>query len=103
MTGCIVFFFLSVVGWSVIPSLIRYVLNGFSMPPGPRPEWAALLDQLSPIKGYETAFDAFVFAGGSGPQTDAFYHAGWFGLLVLASWVVVPVAAGYLRFRSVDL
>lgn len=36
-------------------------------------------------------------------QSDAFYAQGWFGFVVLAFWLLIPLALGYLRFNSTDL
>ncbi|MFB9809145.1 hypothetical protein ACFFQF_30455 [Haladaptatus pallidirubidus] len=32
-----------------------------------------------------------------------FYLEGWFALVILFVWLLLPVSLGYLRFRSVDL
>ena len=32
-----------------------------------------------------------------------FYLQDWFGFVVMAFWIVVPLAVGYLRFESTDL
>ena len=34
---------------------------------------------------------------------DAFYLEPWFGFIVLAFWIALPLAVGYLRFESTDL
>lgn len=104
MATSVGFFLLTIVGWSAVPMLFRYVVNGFSTPRGPRPEWAAFLDALSPVEAYTTATNALMRSGGTSvPTSDAFYHTGPFAVVVLFAWAVVPVAVGYRRFRATDL
>jgi len=104
MAATVGFFLLTLLGWSSIPNLLRYVLNGFSAPGGPKPEWAVFLDRLSPVAAYDAAFSGYVETGGTLVSAgDAFYHSDWFGVLVLVAWAVVPVALGYRRFRRADL
>ena len=35
-------------------------------------------------------------------SADAFYLEPWFGFVVLALWIVLPLVVGYLRFESAD-
>jgi ABC-2 type transport system permease protein len=60
------------------------------------------IERLSPLLSYTESVGQYVGEGG-GAAGDALYQQGWFALLVLVAWVVVPVGLGYLRFRSVDL
>ena len=99
MATSVGFFLLSLAGWSAIPLVIRYVLNGFSMPGGAEPVWAKLINNLSPIKAYSNGVNALVH----GHTASTFYQSGWFALLVLLGWAVIPVALGYRRFNSADL
>jgi ABC-2 type transport system permease protein len=104
MATSVGFFLLTLLGWSSVPNLLRYVLNGFSAPGGPKPEWAIFLDRLSPVQAYQAAFSGYVPTEGTVVSPpDAFYYSDWFGVLVLVGWAVVPVALGYRRFRQVDL
>lgn len=99
MATSVGFFLLTLAGWSAIPSMIRYALNGFSTPGGARPEWAKILDSLGPVKAYSNGMDSLVHGHGGA----VFYHTGWFALLVLLGWCVIPVVLGYRRFSSVDI
>nr|WP_274322570.1 ABC transporter permease subunit [Halosimplex aquaticum] len=69
--------------WDVVPLGNVYVVNGFSL----LPDVAASL----PTK---------TFAGAS---VDAVYAVPEIGLVVLAFWMVVPLAVGYYRFDTADL
>ncbi len=94
------FFILTLVGWSSIPQLIRYVLNGFSTPGDGRPEWATVIDSLSPIRAFSTGIDTLVHSNGA---VGSFYETGWFAILVLVAWAVIPVLLGYRQFDRADL
>ncbi|WP_049971882.1 ABC transporter permease subunit [Haladaptatus cibarius] len=100
MATSVGFFMLTLIGWSSIPQLFRYVLNGFSTPRGGRPEWASFIDSLSPIQAYSTGIDTVVHSNGT---VGSFYETGWFAILVLIAWAVIPVVFGYLKFNQTDL
>lgn len=99
MATCVGFLLLTLIGWSVIQLAIRYVINGFSMPRGGQPEWAAVLDSLSPLQAYSNGLETLV----QGHSATVFYHTGWFAIVVLLGWCVVPVILGYRRFDSTDI
>lgn len=85
--------------WGQLPTLARFVTNGFSFPTGQPPEWAVLWAQLNPFTAFNTVVEALLVT----PQSDAFYHALWFGLLVLLSWFALSVLVGLVRFERADL
>jgi len=96
--------------WDLLPFGINYVLNGeffFETPRGP--EWAQFVSLLSPKSAYNTATAGFVpgesafrqAAGGTGDLPV--YLSEWAALVVLALWLVVPMAVGYWRFQRADL
>lgn len=95
--------------WSRIPTLIRYVLNGFALPTTPPPEWAQFVGLLNPQTAYQYAIATLIpnfrmlgtLTQASG--SDPFYLQNWFGFVVLLAWVVVPLTIGYLRFERTDL
>lgn len=92
--------------WPLVPTLLRYVVNGFSLPSAPAPTWAAFVLLLSPEMAYQHTVAALIPKLGmltdvSG--TDPFYLQNWFGFVILVAWVVVPLAAGYARFERMDL
>lgn len=100
MATSVGFLLLTLIGWSSIAQLLRYVLNGFSRPSGGRPEWAVAVDSLSPIQAYSNGMNTLVHTNG---PVSSFYNTGWFALLVLVAWAVIPVILGYRRFASVDI
>lgn len=93
--------------WSAIPALLRGLLDSLTpleLDLSTQPAWAAFFVQLDPTAAYQKALRALVSLGGSGPPADApVYLRNWFGFVVLAGWVVVPLVVGYLRFNSTDL
>ena len=100
--GLFVLFYL----WSLIPTLIRYVTNGFVLPNTPPPAWAQFLELLSPQMAYQYTLAALIPDLAVLTQTtdsNPFYLQNWFGFVVLLGWAVVPLSIGYLRFRRTDL
>ncbi|MFC5971968.1 ABC transporter permease subunit [Halomarina salina] len=69
--------------------------------PNSNPELLEALFRVSPLISYNRAISSYVSRAGAGDAP--FYQHGWFALLVLALWAVVPLTLGYLRFRSVDI
>jgi ABC-2 type transport system permease protein len=96
--------------WGGVIFLLRYVANGFETPGigAEVPSWAEFLFIVNPMTGWQQA-TAWLLRRVSEEQStqqqsvEAFYLEPWFGFVVLASWIVVPLVVGYLRFESVDL
>ncbi len=96
--------FLLTMSWSSIPRLIRFALNGFSMPGGPAPKWAVVFEVLGPIDAYSTAAAGLRASAGVLVESgDGLHQSAWFAVVVLICWAVVPVALGYYRFDAADL
>ncbi|WP_181684922.1 ABC transporter permease subunit [Halorhabdus salina] len=97
--------------WSVIPTGIRYLLGGLSMPSGPKPEWAAAFIQLSPFTGIRNLAHPiapellrnFPLALGSVGESVPWYQEPVFAGFVVLAWIVLPLAIGYWRFQTTDL
>lgn len=97
--------------WTVIPSGIRYLLNGLSMPNGPQPEWAAVFVQLSPFAALrnlaepvlEEIVGSFPLAAGSVGDGVPWYQEPVFAGVVVLAWIVLPLAIGFWRFQTTDL
>ena len=103
--GVIGLFVLFVFVWGFIPTILRFVLNGFTMPNLlARPDWAAFISLLNPTTAYGYASAAMI-SDLPGPmmQNPPFYLQDWFGFVILAGWIVVPLTLGYFRFNSTDL
>ena len=94
--------------WAGLVFLLRYAVNGFDWPSGERPDWAEVLTSVNPMEGWRTSTNWLVNelaeSGETGQQSaDAFYLEPWFGFVVLALWIVLPLVVGYLRFEYSDL
>ena len=95
--------------WGGLIFLLRYVANGFETPGfgAEPPAWAEVLYVVNPMTGWQQA-TAWLLRRVSEEQSaqqaaDAFYLEPWFGFIVLAFWIALPLAVGYLRFESTDL
>ncbi|MEF8882419.1 MAG: ABC transporter permease subunit [Halapricum sp.] len=97
--------------WEGVPVAVRYVLNGFSFPSGSAPTWANVWRHLQPMAALRNAVagvepiltDAFVAYAPGMPEGEPYYAEPWFGAVVVAAWIVLPVTLGYLKLRTADL
>ena len=95
--------------WRGVVYLLRYLVNGLEAPNlAETPEWARVLLNVNPMRGWQTSADWLInqlAENGESAQNsaDAFYLEPWFGFVVLALWIVLPLVVGYLRFESADL
>ncbi|WP_266075343.1 ABC transporter permease [Haladaptatus caseinilyticus] len=108
VSGAFGLFFFFQLGWK-LPSLAVYYLLEGSMPAEPFPKWYFLTWMLNPVEAYKIGSrylsmpdQQTIYASLVAGDTP-FYLDGWFALVVLAVWPIVPVSLGYLRFRTVDL
>ncbi len=106
------FFVLFQFAWEGLIFLLRYVVNGFERPdfgPGAEtPEWVEVLTIVNPMNGWRQSTEWLLRRVSdqqetAGEAADAFYLEPWFGFVVLAFWIVLPLVVGYLRFESSDL
>lgn len=103
------FFVVFELAWDVVPLALVYVANGFSLPQQ-MPDWMFIATQIPPSAAYFSALVALLpgVADEANAQTqaagfDAAYATPTVGFIVLAFWVVVPLAIGYYRFDGTDL
>jgi len=100
--------------WGFVPLVILFVINGFSLDAVDlleQPDWAEFVSSLAPGTAYNNAASAVLpDANLGGPPANAtqaagdpFYLQNEFGLVILAVWLVVPLAVGYVRFDGADL
>lgn len=98
------------IGWDLVTGLVKVARELFvgNEPPGtPNPDWFILIDMLGPAGAYERLVLELVWR----PETGLFAtHAGkpwywsvWIAFAIFLFWVVAPIVAGYLGFRSSDL
>ncbi|SIQ80648.1 ABC-2 type transport system permease protein [Haladaptatus litoreus] len=110
MAGAIGLYFLFQLVWSAVPLGAYYLLEGgIPNPAEGLPAWYFLLQLLNPVNAYAIVADFLTNPDGQTIyQTmvagDApFYLEGWFAVVILAVWFVVPLAIGYLSFERADL
>ncbi|WP_254839374.1 ABC transporter permease subunit [Natronomonas marina] len=106
------FFVLFQFAWQGVIFLLRYVANGFETPDfglgTEPPEWVEVLTIVNPMNGWRQSTRWLLRRVSDQQETaqtsvDAFYLEPWFGFVVLALWIVLPLVVGYLRFESSDL
>lgn len=91
-----------------ISTLLLYLVEGsIFLPPTEQPDWYLFFQTLSPNSAYSAVLSATI---GNSPVpiaypdgAEPFFLTGWFAVLILLVWLIVPLALGYLRFDSVDL
>ncbi|SER21747.1 ABC transporter permease subunit [Natrinema salaciae] len=110
MSGAIGFFFVFNLGWNFLPvspvQMARFVFNELGVDYSD-----SVLDfifSLSPtgayLNGMKLVFpDNFVMLQTTTAESNPFYVQGWFMLVILAGWIVVPLLLGSWQFRRTDL
>ncbi|PSP40201.1 ABC transporter [Halobacteriales archaeon QH_10_70_21] len=110
--GAFGFFVLFQFAWGGLVFLLRYAVNGFETPDfglgTETPDWVEVLFVVNPMNGWRQS-TRWLLRRVSEEQevqetsVEAFYLEPWFGFVVLAVWVVLPLVVGYLKFESADL
>lgn len=106
-------FFVFELIWDVVPLAIVVVLNGFELPTS-FPAWYLLLVQVPPSQAYSSTIVAAVpglsDGAGAGAQVEGtegllegLYASPEIGVVILAVWLLVPVAVGIRSFELADL
>ena len=113
MGGAIGFFFLFNLVWNFLPVSPNEMLEFLLEQLGENPEnYENLLEfvfSLSPTGAYLNSTKLFMpdrFLEGVGTAQsagDPFYIQGWFMIVILAAWVVVPLALGAWRFGNAQI
>lgn len=92
-----------------MPIGIVWISNGFAFPQR-YPDWVFLLNQIPPSSAFITGLNAVMPgeigapSGANGAANiDAVYATPWVGIVMLAVWLVLPLAIGYWRFTNADL
>lgn len=97
--------------WGLLAQVLWYVANDFEQPGlgAEPPDWLEFLFILNPSVSYDQAtqwlFDTLSNAE-EAQQASALEPFGlepWFGFVILAWWIALPLAIGYLRFEATDL
>jgi ABC-2 type transport system permease protein len=92
--------------WNVVLLGLQVVTIGPELPPGTRlPDWIQFVGLLNPSTAFTFAvravipeyYEITVFS-----ESEAVFLQDWVGFVVLAAWVVVPLAVATARFRRLD-
>lgn len=93
--------------WNLVILALRIVAGGFEVSTvltQPQPDWAALLQSLSPTQAYGLATIRLIpGAAEAGNIGSSFWASWWWSLAILVLWIVGPLAFGYWRFNRADL
>jgi len=113
MAGGIGFFFLFNIVWNFLPvsptQMLEFLLNELGRDPANYENLLELVFSISPTGAYLNSTKLFMSdrfletVGTANAAGDPFYIQGWFMLVILAAWVVVPLALGYWRFGNAEL
>ncbi|WP_181687228.1 ABC transporter permease subunit [Halorhabdus salina] len=111
MAAGIGFFFVFNIGWNFLPvrpiEMIEFVLDQFGMTASE--ELLELVYSLSPTGAYMNATELYMptrfleMVGNVPPSDPPFYIQGWFMVVILAAWIVVPLALANWRFSKAQL
>ncbi|MFT4883397.1 MAG: ABC-2 type transport system permease protein [Natronomonas sp.] len=96
--------------WGVLTQGIIYALNGFSFEGIEQGDALSdlfeVLTIIDPTAAYQQATNWTIRLIAEEQEVQdaaAFYLEPWFGFVVMAVWIIVPLAIGYYRFESSDL
>ncbi|MDJ1431728.1 ABC transporter permease subunit [Halostagnicola sp. A-GB9-2] len=99
--------------WELLAFLLHFLHTGTTSIEPPLPEWFVLFFRLSPAVAYQIVATATLpeddlFLSGlaevSGTAGETpFYLEPWFAVGILGFWIVVPAAAGYVRFKRLEI
>ncbi|WP_121821853.1 ABC transporter permease subunit [Halostella salina] len=111
MSGAIGFFFLFNLVWNFLPvgpvQMIGFLSDQFNVEVSD--SVTELVYSISPTGAYLNGIlklimpDRFNAQAGAVVADPPFFIQGWFMVLILAAWVVVPLALGAWRFRRAEL
>jgi len=112
MSGAIGFFFVFNLVWNFLPVGPVQMLEFLGDQLGVEfsDDLLELVYSLSPTGAYLNSSQLLIpdrllqtVGSAASSPTDPFYIQGWFMLVILAAWVVVPLALGYWRFQRAQL
>ena len=96
--------------WDLFLLLVTYVADQLSLitPAEGLPNWYFFLSSLNPTTSYSSAVAALLDTGLgiedlSQISNPPFYLQNWFGFVILAFWLIVPIGLAYIRFQRTDL
>lgn len=96
--------------WDLFLFLVNYAAEqiGLIEPAAGFPDWYFFLSSLNPTTSYGSTVVALTDTGigieeVTQIQNPPFYLQNWFGFVILAFWLIVPIGLAYVRFQRADL
>ncbi|MFB6135631.1 MAG: ABC transporter permease subunit [Halobacteriaceae archaeon] len=89
--------------WGALSLGVLFVVSGFTIPSPPWPDWYAAFQGLSPGAAYGNAATYFLSEEARQITEQFGGLPEWYGVVVLAAWMVLVLVFGYARFERVDL
>ncbi|RRJ29408.1 ABC transporter permease subunit [Halocatena pleomorpha] len=88
--------------WGVLTSLIGMLLRRYDLGSQTfQADIVSFIRALNPQRGFNSAYSSLSMLNNT--SGDVFWQEGWFGFIVLAFWIVVPLAFGMWRFNRTEL
>lgn len=113
MAGAIGFFFLFNIVWNAFPvrpeQMVSFLIEQLGRDPSNYQNLIDFIFAISPTGAYLASSQLFMTNDflvevDNVPDPNApFYLQGWFMIVILVAWVVVPLAIGTWRFKRADL
>lgn len=90
--------------WDLFLSLVTYAGTELSLiaSTASPPDWYLFLRTLNPTTAYSGVLN-WLLASNAPAQSGPFYLQNWFGFVILAFWLVVPIGVALVRFQRADL
>jgi ABC-2 type transport system permease protein len=94
--------------WNLLTLLLGFILSEYgNLASETITDVVGFTNSINPTNAYNnlllTVIDQENAGGGVGAMPDGFYTEPWFAVVVLAFWLVVPLAVGYWRFTNAEL
>lgn len=106
LTGAVTVYSVILIFWDGITALLQTAIIGYEVPVGEQPAWLAIFSSLNPSTAFAHAARAVLpeyreitqF-----PYLETNIWVDWYGFIVLALWIAIPLAIGYLCFNRADI
>lgn len=106
LAGAVAVYSVILILWDAITALLQTAIIGYEVPIGEQPAWLAIFYNLNPSTAFAHAARAVLpeyreitqF-----PYLETNIWVDWYGFIVLALWIAIPLAIGYLCFSRADI
>jgi ABC-2 type transport system permease protein len=106
LAGAIAVYSLIILLWDVVGAVLQTLTIGYVVPVGEQPAWLAVFMSLNPSTAFAHATRAVIpeyreitrF-----PYLETNFWVDWFGFIVLALWVAIPLGLGYFSFSRAEI